>query len=151
MLTSVWSFAGRGSFSYTPRAGICFIVWRVGRLSPRAEIFVGLGVPLLFFSCWNLSGRYLGGDFLVHATCWRLSGYTSGGESVLLAPSWHLSRRSVGGECLLLVTFWNLSLSLFFSLSLSVLLTNTTYEILFAFLYAEDNMQKLKKPMMNVR
>ena len=56
-----------GSFSYTPRDGICVFV------RPR---------------------RSAGGKFLLHAPCWKLFGFSSGGESLLHAPYSDLSGRS---------------------------------------------------------
>ena len=128
MLETVWSFVGWGVSLTRPvvKSVWSFVGWGVSFTRPVLECiwsFCGWGVSLtrpvlksvrrigslLFVPYWNLSGHYLGGDFLLHAPCWNLSGRTSRGMSILLAPCWNLSGRTSGGKSILLAPSWHLS------------------------------------------
>ena len=75
------------SLTYTPLAGICLFVPRVGSLSYTS--------PVLESVCSLVE------ESLRHAPCWNQSRYLVVRESLLHAPSWNLSRRSAGGEFVL--------------------------------------------------
>ena len=109
MLESVWSYVGWGVYLTRPvLASISsFGGWGVSLTRHVVESVRRVRRLSIIRPVLNLSDRYLGGDFLLHAPCWNLS--MSGGEPILLAPSWHLSRSSVSGESLLHAPCWNLS------------------------------------------
>ena len=85
-LETVWSFVGwRVLHTLCPSlpgrsSGAEFLLH-----APCWNLFVGIGVFLLFVPYGNLSGTHLGGDFLLHAPCSNLSGLSAGGKTLILA------------------------------------------------------------------
>ena len=70
--------------SYTPYAGICLFVPRVGSFSYTSPVYESV--------CSFAE------ESLIRAPCWNESRHLVVRESLLHAPSWKLSRRSAGGE-----------------------------------------------------